>query len=241
VDPASGGRGDSPGVWRDIPSFPGKPHPENLWLESAEARTPGYPAKRGRHSALERGALASAQKKAIEEQRTIVWVDESGFYLLPGVASTWAPVGKTPILRSKLSREHFSAISAITLEGGLYLMMKEGSFKGPDVVQFLQGLLEEIPGKVMVIWDGAPIHRSKVVKGFLARGAAQRLHLEPLPAYAPELNPDEGIWRYLKRVELRNVCCQDLLDLLVEITMATKRLLNKPDVIRACLNEVGYV
>lgn len=170
-----------------------------------------------------------------------MWVDESGFYLLPAVASTWAPVGKTPILRSKLSREHLSAISGITLEGELYLMMKEGSFKGPDVVQFLQGLLEEIPGKVLVIWDGAPIHRSKVVKEFLAQGAAQRLHLEPLPAYAPELNPDEGIWRYLKRVELRNVCCQDLLDLLVEITMATKRLLNKPDVIQACLKQVGYV
>lgn len=170
-----------------------------------------------------------------------MWVDESGFYLLPAVASTWAPVGKTPILRSKLSREHFSAISGITLEGELYLMMKEGSFKGPDVVHFLQGLLEEIPGKVMVIWDGAPIHRGNAVKEFLAQGAAERLHLELLPAYAPELNPDEGIWRYLKRVELRNVCSQDLLDLLVEITMATKRLRRKPDVIQACLEEVGYV
>jgi transposase len=62
-----------------------------------------------------------------------------------------------------------------------------------------------------------------------------------MPAYAPELNPDEGIWRYLKRVELRNVCCQDLLEFLVEITMAAKRLRRKPDVIQACLKEVGYV
>jgi transposase len=170
-----------------------------------------------------------------------VGVDESGFYLLPAVASTWAPVGKTPILRHKLSREHFSAISGITLEGRLYLMMKERSFKGPDVVQFLKGLLEEIVGKVMVIWDGAPIHRSKAVKAFLTQGAAARLRLEPLPAYAPELNPDEGIWRYLKRVELPNVCCQDLLHLLVELTMAAKRLLSKPDVIQACLQQVGYV
>lgn len=97
-------------------------------------------------------------------------MDESGFYLLPAVASAWAPVGKTPILRHKLSREHFSAISGITLEGRLYLMMKERSFKGPDVVQFLKGLLEEIEGQVMVIWDGAPIHRSNAVKEFLAQG-----------------------------------------------------------------------
>jgi hypothetical protein len=85
-----------------------------------------------------------------------VWVDESGFYLLPAVVRTWAAQGKTPILRHKLSREHFSAISGITLEGRLYLMMKEGSFKRADVVQFLKGLLEEIAGQVMVIWDGAP-------------------------------------------------------------------------------------
>jgi hypothetical protein len=106
-------------------------------------------------------------------------VDESGFYLLPAVASTWAPIGKTPILRHKLSREHFSAVSGITLEGRLYLMMKERSFKGPDVVQFLQGLLEEIPGKVMVIWDGAPIHRSKAVKEFLAKGRRRGCTLSP--------------------------------------------------------------
>jgi transposase len=168
-------------------------------------------------------------------------VDDSGFYLLPGVVRTWAPRGKTPILWHKLSREHFSAISGITLEGRLYLMLKECSFKGPDVVQFLKGLLAEMAGQVMVIWDGASIHRSKAVKDFLAQGAAARLHLEPLPAYAPELNPAEGIWRYLKRVELRNLCCQDLLHLLVEITMAAKRLLKKPDVIQACLKQVGYV
>jgi transposase len=124
-------------------------------------------------------------------------------------------------------------------------MMKERSFKGADVVQFLKGLLEEIRGKVTVIWDGAPIHRSNAVKDLLAQGSAVRLHSdsvgEPLPAYAPELNPDEGIWRYLKRVELRNVCCQDLLHLLVELTMAAKRLLNKPDVIQACVKQVGYV
>lgn len=120
-------------------------------------------------------------------------------------------------------------------------MLKERAFKGPDVVQFLKGLLEEMAGKVLVIWDGASIHRSKAVKEFLAQGAAARLHLELLPAYAPELNPDEGIWRYLKRVELRNVCCHHLLDLLVEMTMAAKRLLNKPNVIQACLKQVGYV
>ena len=53
-----------------------------------------------------------------------------------------------------------------------------------------------------------PIHRSRVVKNYLAAGAAERIQLERFPAYAPELNPDEGIWQYLKRVELKNVSCQ---------------------------------
>lgn len=63
-----------------------------------------------------------------------------------------------------------------------------------------------------MIWDGSPIHRSQTIKAFLAGGAAHRLHLERLPAYAPELNPDEGIWQYLKHVELRNLCCPTLWD-----------------------------
>ena len=49
--------------------------------------------------------------------------------------------------------------------------------------------LRQIPRKLLVVWDGSPIHRSKVVKRFLAEGAAGRLQLELLPGYAPEMNP----------------------------------------------------
>jgi transposase len=65
------------------------------------------------------------------------------------------------------------------------------------VVAFLEHLLREVPGRMVLIWDGAPIHRSQVIQEFLANGAAPRLHLERLPAYAPELNPGEGLWAYL--------------------------------------------
>ena len=74
------------------------------------------------------------------------------------------------------------------------MTVQESSYKGPDVVSFLRHLLRHIPGKLLVLWDRAPIHCSKVVKKFLAQGAAKRIHLEQLPAYAPGLNPDEGIW-----------------------------------------------
>lgn len=170
-----------------------------------------------------------------------MFIDESGFYLLPSVLRTWATVGQTPILRHKLSREHLSVISAITLEGELYFRVQERAYKGPQVIEFLKQLLEQTEAKLLVVWDGSPIHRSQAVKDYLAQGAAARIHLEQLPGYAPELNPDEGVWRHLKRVELRNVSCQSLSHLLSEFWMAVERMLTKPDVIQACIREVGYV
>ena len=100
-----------------------------------------------------------------------------------------------------------------------------------DVVAFLAHLLREVSGCMVIIWDGAPIHRSRVVREFLSNGAAQRLHLERLPAYAPELNPGEGLWEQLKGVELRNVCCFNLPHLRHELRDAVKRLRRKPCVL----------
>ena len=101
-----------------------------------------------------------------------------------------------------------------------------------DVVAFLEHLLREVPGRMVVIWDGAPIHRSQLIKAFLANGAARRLHVERLPAYAPELNPGEGLWEQLKGVELRNVCCFDIPQLRHELRDAVKRVRRKPRVLR---------
>ena len=170
-----------------------------------------------------------------------MFVDESGFYLLPMVVRTYAPIGQTPILRHLLTYAHLSAISAITPQGKLYTMVKDRSIKGPDVVCFLKHLLQHIPGKLLIIWDGATIHRSKVVKAFLANGATERILLERLPGYAPELNPDEGIWNYLKRVELKNVACRDLAHLRDELRKAIARLRHKTRIIRGCITQTGLI
>ena len=69
----------------------------------------------------------------------------------------------------------------------------------------------------------------------------KRLHLEQLPCYAPDLNPDEGIWNYLKRVELGNVCCPNLEHLHREIIRARERLRHKREVIRSCSQQCGYL
>ena len=170
----------------------------------------------------------------------ILFVDQSGFYLLPMVVRTYAPVGQTPVLREHLSREHLSVMSGITPEGKLLMMEQERSFKGVDVVRFLRHALRQIPGKLLIIWDGSPIHHGEAVRKFLRGGAAGRIKLEQLPGYAPELNPDEGIWKHLKCVELKNVCCQSLLELRNELRRAKERLRHKTHVILGCIRQPGF-
>lgn len=183
--------------------------------------------------------MARDQKKANRENRTIIWLDESGFYLLPAVVRTYAPVGQTPILHAPCSYARLSVISGITPVGQLLMQVHEHSIRGTQVVDFLKHLLRHISGKLLIIWDGASIHRCQAVKDFLAQGAAERLHLEQLPAYAPDLNPDEGIWHYLKYVELRNVVCQDRTELRYQLRLATARLRHKRFVIPGCITQAG--
>lgn len=167
-------------------------------------------------------------------------VDQSGFYLLPAVVRTYAPVGQTPVLRERFGREHLSVMSGITLKGKLLMMEQERAFNAEDVVRFLKHALRQIPGKLLVIWDGSPIHRGQAVKDFLTGGAASRVQLEQLPGYAPELDPDEGIWKHLKYVELKNVCCRNLDELRSELRKAKERLRHKTHVILGCIRQPGF-
>jgi len=121
------------------------------------------------------------------------------------------------------------------------MQVRPASYNAAGVVGFLRVLLRKIAGKIVVIWDGSPIHRGYEIKALLKRGAAKRLHLEQLPGYAPDLNPDEGIWNYLKRVELGNVCCPDVNHLHQELIRAKERLRHKRDIIRSCSQQCGYL
>jgi transposase len=208
-------------------------------MESAKAGPTRPSARRGRHRALARADLARPQKGAQEQGQSLFFIDESGFYPLPSVVRTYAPVGQTPILREWWTREHLSAISAISPEGQLYFRSQDHAINSDDVVAFLEHLLREVPGPMVVIWDGAPIHRSHTIQDFLAHGAARRLHLERLPAYAPELNPGEGLWQQLKGVELRNVCCVDIPHLRGELRDAVKRVRRKPRILKGCFQGAG--
>jgi transposase len=159
---------------------------------------------------------------------------------LPHAGRTWAPRGQTPVLRVKLTRDHLSAISGLPLDGRLFLQVREAAYTAQTVVGSLRQLLRQIRGRVLVIWDGSPIHKGQPIKDFLTAGAAQRLRLERLPGYAPDLNPAEGIWNYLKRVELKNRCCRDFAELRQELQRATARLRHRRAILQACARQCGY-
>lgn len=179
------------------------------------------------------------RRKAILERRILVFVDESGFYLLPALLKTYAPRGKTPILNVFQTNDHLSVMSGITPHGWLFTRIRYEALNGSDSVCFLKHLRSQVDRKLLVIWDGSPIHRNLEVKEYLANGAAKYVHLERLPAYAPDLNPDEGTWRHLKRVELSNTCCTDLDHLHKQLSLAIFRLRRKPCLIQSFFAHAG--
>ena len=102
----------------------------------------------------------------------------------------FAPTGQTPVVRATGQRFGCNMISAITNRGKLAFMVFEGKFQNPVFIEFMRRLLRQTTGKLYLIVDGHPVHRSMAVKKFVA-DSAQRLRLIRLPGYCPELNPDE--------------------------------------------------
>lgn len=165
----------------------------------------------------------------------LVFLDESGFLLLPTVQRTWAPRGQTPVLRHRYRRDKISAISAVSVSPsrrhcGLYAHFHLGNITHVEVAVFLRELLRHLRGHIIVLWDGGSVHGGADVKKVLARHP--RLHVERFPAYAPELNPDELVWSYLKR-RLANASPDDVEELMQALSKETRRLGSLPDILRA--------
>jgi transposase len=142
--------------------------------------------------------VAEDKKGAEELGAHLAFLDESGFLLIPAVRRTWAPRGQTPVHRHRVKRTKVSTISALTVSPqrqhlGLYFRcLPEANFDNVEVADFLRHLLRHLRGLVIVIWDNGRHHKGEAIRTLLRR--CQRLRLEPLPPYAPELNPDEGVW-----------------------------------------------
>jgi transposase len=144
-------------------------------------------------------------KEAREKNATILFQDESGMQSRPNVRKTWSQRGKRPVMKVRERRDKISISSAVTEDGNLYFMIVKESMNEDHIITFLDQLLSEIGGFLYLFWDNIMIHRSNKVKEYLGIHN-DRLITRRIPAYSPELNPDELVWNDLKYQELPNFC-----------------------------------
>ncbi len=136
----------------------------------------------------------------------------------PLVRRTLAPSGKTPILKTKAAhRERVSATAALTVSPrrhrlGLHWQTYPRQFvNATRAAEFLRYVLRHLPGRVVVVWDGGPMHKGEPIRRVLED--FPRLSLKRLPPYAPELNPVEQLWNHLKYGQLPNFIPDNVLQL----------------------------
>ena len=182
--------------------------------------------------------MAAGKKNAARLGAHLVFADESGFLLAPLVARTWAPQGCTPLQRHRQGRrDKISVISGISVSPqrqhlGLYYLLYFDNIGQEEVCRFLRELLRHLRGPVIVLLDNSSTHRGGPLAKLLRRHP--RLHIEHFPAYAPELNPDEGVWSLAKR-ELANGCPLDVDELMHDIIASINGLRTSPEKLRGCI------
>ena len=168
-----------------------------------------------------------------------MFCDESGFLLIPNVAKTWAPVGKTPIHRHTYKRDKISVISGISVSPkrrrlNLYYYLFYDNIGQEEVVLFLRHLLRHLPGPVIVLLDNSNTHKGEPLEELLRRHP--RLRIENFPAYTPELNPDEGVWRQAKRT-LASSCPKDIDELMEDVIRTINGVKRSQKKLRACIEK----
>lgn len=166
-----------------------------------------------------------------------MFIDESGLLLLPVVRRTWSRCGQTPVLRH-VGRNHkkVSAIAALCVspdrrEVRLYFqLLVDENFNSLAVPGFLKQLARHFADPLLLVWDRAKIHRGLSTAVFLAVMQWRQFHCPP---YAPELNPVEYVWSYLKTTPLANLACPEVALLARAGRRHARSLQHKPGLLRS--------
>lgn len=186
--------------------------------------------------------MAAGKKNAERLGAHLVFADESGFLLAPLVVKTWAPRGSTPFQRHRQGRrDKISVISGISLSSkrhhlGLYYLLFYDNIAQEEVCVFLRELLRQLPGPLIVLLDNSSTHQGEPLDRL--RAQHPRLQIEHFPSYAPELNPDEGVWSLAKR-ELANSCPKDADELMANVIRAINGIRSSPAKLRGCILQSG--
>ena len=174
----------------------------------------------------------------------LVFIDEAGFMLAPLVRRTWAPRGKTPIITVAEPHGRISVIGAMTISPSrrsfgfhYHLLQDNVNFHGDAVVSFVDQIHEKLRGSITILWDTIQIHHDRAVEYYLS--THPRISIKPFPPYAPELNPVDYVWSYVKYDRLANYCPPDLTELRKRIEEEFLSLQKQPQLLRALFRRTG--
>ena len=161
--------------------------------------------------------------------------------MCPTIQQTWAPRGQTPVLSHRV-RHHrkVSVVAALSISPrrrrlGWYLQLHtDRAIRQEQVLAFLRELLRHFRGRVIIVWDRLNAHRARRLRAYVHRRG--RVLLEYLPPYAPELNPNEYGWAYLKTRLLANYCPDELDHLHEAVRQAAQNVASQRNLLRSFLH-----
>lgn len=198
--------------------------------------TPQRPLRRAYQQDPERVAAwlkeeyPAIKREASAVKATIYFGDEAGIRSDYHSGTTWAPKGQTPVIKTTGARHSLNLVSAVSAKGGMRFMTVKGKMNAERFIEFLERLLKNQPNPVFLIVDGHPVHRSTQVKAYVA-DTEGRLKLFHLPAYSPELNPDEQVWNQLKNHRLGKMVIKSLDDMAEKVGSAMRSIQHSPTLI----------
>jgi transposase len=140
---------------------------------------------------------AQLKERAKRYGAKIFFLDEAGFQSDPSLGRTYGLKGQTPVVKTSGQRQSLNVISAVNARGEFWAATYTGKLDAASFVVFLENFIQGRHGKVFLVVDGHPAHKAKVVKEYV-QSLKGRLELHFLPPYAPDLNPDEFVWSYMK-------------------------------------------
>jgi len=124
--------------------------------------------------------------------------DEAGLYLQATTCYVWSPIGQTPIVRADPGRAKTNFYGALNLHTGQEVAMRSDLMNAEISAQYLEMILKTNPDVAIILfWDRAPWHRGKPIDQVLEDNP--RLEIIFFPTASPDLNPQEHVWKAVRK------------------------------------------
>jgi transposase len=176
-------------------------------------------------------AYPELKKLAKKEGADIYFCDEASVRSDYHSGTTWAPIGKTPVIETTGARFGVNMISAISPKGQLRFMTFNGKMNADKFIEFLERLIYRASNTIFLVLDGHPVHKSNKVKEFVVETKG-KLRLFILPPYSPNLNPDEWVWSWLKKHNLGKLTITGPDQFRASVSHFMRRLQRLPNVLK---------